>query len=93
VPKRQRCGKPDYEPYTIFIHWTVMGFPPCKVGRILRDGDTIKMGEVQLTAHPTPGHTRGATTWVAKIVDNGGALTVVWPDGGGFNAGYRVASP
>lgn len=71
--------------------WKVMGFPPCKVDRLLRDGDQIKMGEVLLTAHHTPGHTRGATTWVANLVDNGRALTVVWPDGAGFNPGYRVA--
>ena len=71
--------------------WKVMGFPPCKVDRILRDGETITMGEVRLTAHHTPGHTRGATTWVAQLVADGRALTVVWPDGGGFNPGYRVA--
>lgn len=71
--------------------WKVMGFPPCKVDRLLRDGDTIRMGEVLLTAHHTPGHTRGSTTWVANLVDHGRALTVVWPDGGGFNPGYRLA--
>jgi metallo-beta-lactamase class B len=61
------------------------------VDRILRNGDTIKMGEVLLTAHHTAGHTRGATTWMANIADNGRALTVVWPDGGGLNPGYPVA--
>lgn len=71
--------------------WQVMGFPPCPVDRVLRDGDTITMGDVQLTALHTPGHTRGATTWVANLVADGRALTVVWPDGGGFNPGYRVA--
>lgn len=71
--------------------WKVMGFPPCKVDRILRDGDTIKMGDLLLTAHHTPGHTRGSTTWVANIVDSGKAFTVVWPDGGGFNPGYPLA--
>jgi metallo-beta-lactamase class B len=71
--------------------WKVMGFPPCKVDRILRDGETIKMGDVTLTARHTPGHTRGATTWVANLIADGRALTVVWPDGGGFNPGYRVA--
>ncbi|MES2467494.1 MAG: subclass B3 metallo-beta-lactamase [Verrucomicrobiota bacterium] len=71
--------------------WQVMGFPPCPVDRVLRDGDTITMGDVQLTALHTPGHTRGATTWVANLVADGQALTVVWPDGGGFNPGYRVA--
>jgi metallo-beta-lactamase class B len=71
--------------------WRVMGFPPCKVDRILRDGETIRLGEVMLTAHHTPGLTRGATTWVANIVDHGRALKVVWPDGGFMNPGYRVA--
>jgi metallo-beta-lactamase class B len=60
--------------------WKVMGFPPAKVDRILRDGDTIRMGDVLLTAHHTPGHTRGATTWVANIVDNGKALRLAAKD-------------
>ena len=38
-------------------------YPGVKVDRVLRDGDTIKMGYVLLTAYHTPGHTRGATTW------------------------------
>jgi metallo-beta-lactamase class B len=68
-----------------------MGFPPAKVDRILRDRDTIRMGDVLLTAYHTPGHTRGSTTWVAYLVDHGQAYTVVFPDGGGFSPGYRVA--
>lgn len=38
-------------------------YPPAKVDRILRDGDTVELGGVRLTAHKTPGHTRGCTTW------------------------------
>src|SRR3569832_858027 len=30
-----------------------------KVDRVLRDGDQIRMGDVLLTAYPTPGRTRG----------------------------------
>jgi metallo-beta-lactamase class B len=66
-------------------------YPPVQVDRILRDGDTIKMGDVLLTAYHTPGHTRGATTWVANLVVDGKAYVVVFPDGAGFNPGYRVA--
>ncbi len=62
-----------------------------KVDRVLRNGDRIRMGEVVLTALDTPGHTRGATTWIAEIVDNGRPYTVVFPDGSGFNPGYRLA--
>ena len=58
---------------------------------MLRDGDTITMGDVLLTAYHTPGHTRGATTWVANLVVDGKAYVVVFPDGAGFNPGYRFA--
>jgi metallo-beta-lactamase class B len=66
-------------------------YPPVKVDRVLRDGDMIRMGDVLLTAYLTPGHTRGATTWVANLVVGGKAYVVVFPDGAGFNPGYRVA--
>lgn len=67
-------------------------YPAAKVDRVLRDGDTVKLGEVILTAHHTPGHTRGATTWTMTITDAGKAYDVVFPDGAGFNPGYRIAT-
>ncbi|MBP6692183.1 MAG: subclass B3 metallo-beta-lactamase [Xanthomonadales bacterium] len=66
-------------------------YPPAKVDRVLRDGDTIRMGDVLLTAYHTPGHTRGATTWIANLVVDGEAYVVAFPDGAGFNPGYRLA--
>ncbi|MFZ0267380.1 subclass B3 metallo-beta-lactamase [Caulobacter sp.] len=65
-------------------------YAPAKVDRMLRDGERIQLGDVTLTALLTPGHTRGATTWIAEIVDDGRPLTVVFPDGAGFNPGYRI---
>lgn len=49
-------------------------------------------------AHPsragnTPGHTKGATTWMTTLVDSGKAYHVVFPDGAGFNPGYQIANP
>ena len=70
---------------------TTSFIPPVKVDRILRDGDTIRLGDVLLTAYHTPGHTRGATTWVANLVVDGKAYVVAFPDGAGFNPGYRLA--
>jgi len=66
-------------------------YPAVKVDRILRDGDRVKLGEVLLTAYHTPGHTRGSTTWIANVVDNGKTYVVAFPDGAGFNPGYRLA--
>ena len=88
VAPMQDGGKSDFHYGT---DWKIMGFPPAKVDRVLRDGDSVKLGEVSLTAYNTPGHTRGATTWVTTLIDGGKAYTVVFPDGGGFNPGYRVA--
>jgi metallo-beta-lactamase class B len=51
----------------------------------------VLLGDVVLTALHTPGHTRGATTWTTTLVEKGKAYAVVFPDGGGFNASYRVA--
>jgi metallo-beta-lactamase class B len=62
-----------------------------KVDRVLRDGDQIRMGDILLTAYHTPGHTRGATTWIVNLVVDGKAYIVAFPDGAGFNPGYRVA--
>ncbi len=40
-----------------------MGAPPVKADRIIADGETVTLGHVTLTAHLTPGHTRGCTSW------------------------------
>lgn len=39
------------------------GFPPVKVDRVVSDGETLRIGRIVLTAHLTPGHTRGCTSW------------------------------
>ena len=41
-------------------------YPPAHVDRTLHDGDTVTLGNVTLTAHKTPGHTRGCTTWTFR---------------------------
>ena len=41
-------------------------FPAARVDRVLRDGDTVVLGGVTLTAHRTAGHTRGCTTWTFR---------------------------
>lgn len=37
--------------------------PAVRVSRTLADGDTIVIGGTVMTAHITPGHTKGCTTW------------------------------
>lgn len=52
-------GRTDF----LFSVKAVPDYPPAKVDRVLRDGDTVELGGVTLTAHKTAGHTRGCTTW------------------------------
>ena len=65
-------------------------FEPVKVDRVFRDGETIKLGDVSITALLTPGHTKGSTTFVTNVVDGGRDYTVVFPNGTSVNPGYRV---
>jgi metallo-beta-lactamase class B len=52
-------------------------FPAARVDRRLRDGDTVTLGNMTLTAHLTPGHTKGCTTWTFDVHDQGRTLHVV----------------
>jgi metallo-beta-lactamase class B len=65
-------------------------FEKVKVDQPLRDGETITLGDIAMTARHTPGHTKGSTTWVMDIVDNGKTYHVVFPDGTSVNPGYRI---
>ncbi|MGK0298387.1 MAG: metallo-beta-lactamase class B [Gammaproteobacteria bacterium] len=42
-----------------------------KVDRFIGDQEEIKLGDTILTAHYTPGHTKGCTTWSAVVEDEG----------------------
>jgi metallo-beta-lactamase class B len=50
---------------------------PMKADRIIQDGDTVSLGGVTLTAHLTPGHTKGCTTWTMVTRDGGRDYNVV----------------
>lgn len=42
-------------------------YEPTKVDKVLHDGDKIKLGDTELTAHLTAGHTKGCTTWTMQV--------------------------
>jgi metallo-beta-lactamase class B len=48
-----------------------MNAPPVKVDRIIADGERLTLGNVTLTAHITPGHSRGCTSWTMPVVQGG----------------------
>ncbi len=44
---------------------------PIKLDRAVKDGDTIRLGGVTLTANVMPGHTKGCTTWTMPLTEAG----------------------
>jgi metallo-beta-lactamase class B len=63
---------------------------PCKVSRVLQDGDQVTLGEAVLIARLTPGHTRGCTTWTMRATDGGKAYDVVIVGSPNVNTGFRL---
>ena len=62
------------------------------VDRVLHDGDTVTLGGMTLTAHLTPGHTRGCTTWTMKVQEGGQSYDVVIIGSLGVNPGVRLVN-
>jgi metallo-beta-lactamase class B len=52
-------------------------FPPVRVTRTVTDGESLRLGELALTAHSTPGHTKGNTTWTWKSCEDTRCLDMV----------------
>jgi len=53
------------------------GFPPVHVTRTVTDGEQLRLGDLVLTAHSTPGHTKGNTTWTWTSCDGMRCLQTV----------------
>ena len=86
VPIVQSGGRKDY----LFAGTERAWFEPVQVDRVLRDGDTVAMGGLTLTARRTPGHTPGSTTWLTTVEDGGRRFTVVFSASTGINPGTRL---
>jgi metallo-beta-lactamase class B len=67
-------------------------FPITKVDRVLHDGDKVKLGDTELVAHLTPGHTKGCTTWTMKVAADGKTYDAVIIGSPNVNAGYRLVN-
>ena len=55
-------------------------FPAARVDRVVKDGDTVRLGALSLTAVSTPGHTPGALTWHWGSCDGGVCRRIVYAD-------------
>ncbi len=67
-------------------------YPTAKVDRVLHDGDRVELGGTVLTAHLTPGHTKGCTTWTMSAEEGGRKYNVVIVGSPNVNEGYKLAN-
>jgi metallo-beta-lactamase class B len=54
-----------------------MIYEPVSVDRRIADGERFTLGEVSFTAHLTPGHTKGCTSWSFPIIVDGREVNVL----------------
>jgi len=52
-------------------NYGIQPFDPIEVDETIGDGQKLQLGDVELTAHLTPGHTRGCTSWSMTVDDRG----------------------
>jgi len=55
-------------------------FPAVQAVELVADGETIQLGNIELTAIATPGHTPGGTTWTWQACEGERCLDVVYAD-------------
>ena len=55
-------------------------FPPVANTRAVKDGETLQVGPLSITAHLTPGHTPGGTSWTWRSCEGARCLNMVYAD-------------
>jgi metallo-beta-lactamase class B len=55
-------------------------FPAVKRVKVVADGETLRVGDLAVTAHLTPGHTPGSTTWTWRSCEGSRCLEIVYGD-------------
>jgi metallo-beta-lactamase class B len=61
-------------------HGELLDFPAVPNVSRFADGDTLRVGRIAVTAHLTPGHTPGGTTWTWRSCDAAVCLDLVYAD-------------
>ena len=70
-------------------------FPAISNVKLIAENNIVSLGDLQLTAHPTPGHTPDSTTWTWQSCEGGNCLNMVYADSlSAVSAdGYRFSDP
>ena len=58
----------------------LLPYPGAATVSTISDGDTLRVGAIAVTAHFTPGHTPGGTTWTWRSCEGTRCLDIVYAD-------------
>jgi len=61
-------------------HGELFDYAPVAKVRVVADGEVVRVGPLALTAHRTPGHTPGGTTWSWQSCEGERCLELVYAD-------------
>ncbi|GAB2522822.1 subclass B3 metallo-beta-lactamase [Spirosoma aerophilum] len=75
--KRGGAGKRNLSLMNFLIYTGLTSYPVPHIDHEFRDGTTIRLGSIELTAYITPGHTPGSTTWTFPVRDGNRRLLAV----------------
>jgi metallo-beta-lactamase class B len=71
------AGEPGLGPFKFVSYVPLIRYPAPRVDHRFKDGATIRLGPIELTAHVTAGHTPGCTSWSFPVRDGDRELRVV----------------
>lgn len=86
APLHARGGRND------FHFGDQFAYPPVTADRLLKDGGTVTLGGVTLTAHLTPGHTPGNTTWTMQAQEGAERYAVAFVSSPTINPGVVLTN-
>lgn len=85
APLLRSGGRRDF----LFGRSSVMHFEKAEPNFLIKEGDEIRLGGIHLTAHLTPGHTPGCTTWSTEVEEGGRRLNVLFFGSTSINPGTK----
>ena len=71
------AGGYDLGPFRFLTYLWFLRYPAPRVDHRFKDGATIRVGPVEVTAHVTAGHTPGCTSWSFPVRDDDRELLAV----------------
>ena len=75
-----RQGMPTDDDPQVAFGPRFQAFPAVKNVETVRDGEVRRVGLLEVTAHLTPGHTPGSTTWTWDACEGSRCLHIVYAD-------------